>query len=96
MAGGAFLLHLHQQGVSIAVVSDVLDVLGVAAGFSFHPELLTRPTPEVGFSGLHGFFQGRFIHPGHHQHTTIGRILNDRRDQSVTVELKVFDKLHDL
>ena len=95
MACRSFLLNLHEQGIPIAIVGDVLHILCVPTGFTLHLELLTRTTPKVSLTRLHGFLQCGFIHPGHHQDPAISRILHDSGDEAIAVEFKVFDKFHD-
>ena len=48
VAGGAVLLHPHLQSVAVTVGGDGHDVLVVAAGLTFEPQLLPGAAEEAG------------------------------------------------
>ena len=91
MAGGALLLHLYQERVSVAVIGDAVHLLGVPAGGSLVPQLLTAPAPEPGVAGFHRAGQAGAVHVSQHQHLVRLHILDDGRDQSPVIELQLAD-----
>ena len=94
MASSADLLDLDQQSIAIAIQRDVFDRLGMAAAFSFHPELLTRAAPKVCFTGGNRFLERGPVHPGHHQNPARTEFLDDSRDQAVGIEFQFVVKRH--
>ena len=40
MAGGADLFYFDKEGILVAIDTDALDVLDVAASLAFHPKTL--------------------------------------------------------
>jgi hypothetical protein len=48
----------------------------------------------MGFAGGNGGFQGRAVHPSHHDDAAGGLFLDDCRNQPFTVELKFVVKAH--
>src|SRR5437763_12033672 len=96
MAGGADLFDLNQERIAVAVERDILDLLHMAAGLAFHPELPARAAPEIGLAGFDGFFKRSAVHPGHHQDAARFLFLNDGGNQSVRVEFQLVVKAHKL
>src|SRR5439155_3408617 len=96
MTGGADLFDLDQERVAVAVERDVLDLLYMAAGLAFHPELPARAAPEMGLAGFDGFFKRSAVHPGHHQNAARFLFLNNGGDQARRVEFQLVVKAHKL
>src|SRR5882762_6580957 len=94
MARRAGLLYLDQKRVAVAVECNVLDRLSVAAGLTFHPELLPGPAPEMGPARDNRLFQRSAVHPGHHEHAARRSFLDDGRDQAVRREFQLVQKAH--
>ena len=86
MAGIADLAHLDQERITVTVVIYALDELKMAGGHPLNPKLLAGPRPETRLAGLKGLFQRILVHIGHHQYVFCFIILDDGRDQSVSVE----------
>src|SRR5581483_2178249 len=93
VTGRPDLLDLDQKRVAVAIEGNVLDSLRVAAGFAFHPELLTGTAPEMSFAGLQGFFQRAAVHPGHHQDAAGFVFLDDGRNQPLASNFNWSKKL---
>lgn len=85
VAGGAYLVYGDEQGVSVAVNGDGLDVLGVAAGVAFAPVFLAGAGPEGDAAAGEGAVQGFVIHPAEHEHVFGVVLLNDGGEEAVLV-----------
>ena len=68
MAGGAVLVDQDRQRVPVTVGGNGDDMLIIAGGFTFAPELLAGAAPEAGFALLHGDLQTLPVHVGQSQH----------------------------
>ena len=88
MAGRAHLIDSGQQGIHIAVAGQGPDILIMPAGIALDPELLPAPGPVGHLSGQNGMLIGLFIHIRDHQHLVSGRVLDNDRQQAVTVLYK--------
>ena len=82
MASGPDLIHFDQQGVTIAVEADGLDVLVVARGVPLAPVLSARAGPERHAALGQRAMQGLVIHPSDHEHLKSVVLLNDSGDES--------------
>jgi predicted regulator of Ras-like GTPase activity (Roadblock/LC7/MglB family) len=88
VAGAAGLLDFEEEHVTVAVGEPAFDLLGMAAGFAFAPELPSRSAPIVHQAGLEGFLERFAVHPCEHQdppggHATLRGLLNDGRDETI-------------
>jgi hypothetical protein len=88
------LFYLDEKRVLIAVIKDLLHTLNIAGSLPFLPILMTRAAPKPGYSGLNSALQGLGIHIGDHENLKTVPVLDDRRDQSVFVELQITGYLH--
>jgi hypothetical protein len=88
VAGCAYLLDLDKQNILIAINRDRFDVLKVAAGLAFEPELIAAAAEEMRFAALDRFFKRLAVHPRHHENLPGGRILNDGGDQAAGIEFE--------
>ncbi len=79
------LLDHEEQGVDVAVVERLPDVLAVARGLALAPVLLAAPAPVPHASGLERAAQRGLVHPGEHEHLAGALLLDDRADQAVGV-----------
>src|SRR5579872_2197080 len=66
----------------------------MAAGFAFHPEFLAGTAPEMSFPCGQRGFEGFAVHPGHHQNTSTGLVLDDRRNEAFGVKFQFVVKTH--
>lgn len=82
VTGCADLFDLNEDGIPVAIKSDVLNGLRVATALAFHPESLARPAPEMRLAGGDGFLKRCAIHPGHHENATSLLLLNDGWEQA--------------
>src|SRR5262249_31807160 len=73
--------NTEQQRVAVAVVPDLLDGERAARGRTLVPVLPPRPAPEPRLAGLARPPQSLVVHPGEHEHATVGDVLDDRRHQ---------------
>ena len=69
-------LHLHEDGVIIAICEQPDDGQLVAGCFSLHPQLLARAAEERGEAGGARFCERVFVHEPHHQHFAAFIVLN--------------------
>lgn len=83
------LLDLNKEAVLITVDGNGLHMLEVPARFAFDPKLLARATPVRTEARSLGLGQAGLVHPRHHQDLAVGRILDNRGNQSVFIELEV-------
>src|SRR6266581_4303893 len=88
VAGGADLVDLDHQGVSVAVKRDGLDPLAVPGGVALHPVFLAAAGPVGAPAGGEGAMQRLVVHPAEHQHLAGVVLLGDGRDQSGRVPLQ--------
>ena len=96
VTGGADLLDLDEQSVTVAVEGDVLDGLDMSAGFSLHPEFLAGAAPEMGLAGGDGGFERGAVHPGHHQHPSSGLLLDNGGNEAGLIIFQLIVKAHDI
>ena len=91
MAGAAVLFDFKEQGVAVAIDEPTQDLLGVAARFTFLPELLPRAAPVVHVTRRHGVMEGILVHPGHHQHPAagLGALLHNGRNEAAIIIFQV-------
>lgn len=91
MAGAAVLIDFEEQGVTIAVDKPTQDLLRVAAGLTFFPELLAGTAPVVHVARLDRVLEGVFVHPSHHEYATpsLGALLYDRGDEATVVIFEI-------
>src|SRR5439155_9148485 len=96
VARGPHLVDAHEQRVAVAVEPDVLHVLHVAGRLALAPQLLPRPAPEYGPPLLERARKRIRVHPGHHEHVAVLRILHHRGDETPVVEPNLRDahRLH--
>ena len=92
MAGRAFWKYLYQQCVGVAVIVDSYDLLVVAGGLAFCPQLFAAAAPESGLAGFQSLVQSFFIHVSHHEYLTSVIVLKDCRDQTMVVKFQ-FDSI---
>lgn len=71
VAGGTNLFHLQEKSITIAVIADADQLLGVARTFTFSPELIAAAAPVGDLLGQKGFAESLFVHPGDHQDFTV-------------------------
>src|SRR5690349_13235835 len=62
-----YLVHFHEQAVSVAVDANFLDLLDVAGALAFEPERLARAAPKDAFLEAQRAAHRLFVHIGHHQ-----------------------------
>ena len=86
MASSAFLGNFQQNGISVAVDKDIVNILHVSGRLPLQPEFLAASAPVTGLLSLQGHFQAFPVHPGHHQHFSGFVILNDCRNQPFFIE----------
>src|SRR3954453_13069810 len=79
----AFHLHAKQQRIAVAVGGCGDDAQPVAAGLTFHPQLLARAAPERNEPGLQRFFIAGWIEKPQHKHFAGARILHDAGSESI-------------
>jgi hypothetical protein len=88
----AELFDGDQEGITVTVIADGLDLLGVARGFALVPEGGARSTPKPGLATVQGFLQGLRVHPGHHQDGAVEVVLDNSRDEVGFVEFDLVDR----
>jgi hypothetical protein len=86
-ASRAVLPHFQDERILIAVGEDLLDRLGVARGRAFVPELLAAAGKIDCFSDFERLAERFLVHVGDHEDFVRVRILRDRDDETVLVEL---------
>src|SRR5215218_1911725 len=86
VAGGAHLLHLHEQGVGVAVERRGSHVLHVPRGVALAPVLLAGSRPEGHAPFGEGAAHGLAVHPAEHQQLARVPLLDDGGHQPVGVE----------
>lgn len=94
VTGGAGLFYLNEQSIAVAIHCDILDHLHVSAGFAFHPEFFSGAAPKPSAPGFYGFFQGRLVHPSHHQDSPTLSVLKYDGDQAIDVPFQTFGNAH--
>lgn len=82
VAGGASGVYAGQQAVLVTVVAQLDQLLGVAAGGAFVPQLLAAARPEPRGALVKRQLHRLFVHPRHHQHIAGVRVLHDARDKA--------------
>ena len=87
-ASRAVLPHFQDECILIAVGEDLLDRLGVARGRAFVPELLAAAGKIDRFSDFERLAERFLVHVGDHEDFVRVRILRDRDDETVLVELR--------
>ncbi|HEX6777964.1 MAG TPA: hypothetical protein VF099_07155 [Ktedonobacterales bacterium] len=88
MAGGiAALVNAQQQAVVFAVDVQGDDLLHMAGGFAFLPELLARTAPEVDQARLQGALKRFLVHKRQHQDIVGGIFLHDHGNQPIAVKM---------
>ena len=91
MAGWSCRINRYQQGIAVTIIVDFLNLLGIATGRAFVPQLLTASTPKPGFATLYRQTDTFLIGPGHHENLFGGCILNDGRNKSGFIKFQMFD-----
>ena len=82
MAGGAAdLVHFDQQGISVTVKVDFLDLLHVATFFALAPQLIATAAEIADTPRTERFLVGVGIHVRQHQHVVVFGILSNDRNQ---------------
>ena len=91
MARGAIGVHKRKKTVGVTIVAQLHQMLEVTRRSTFIPLFLTaaRPTPR-GFR-IQRATNGLGIHPRHHEHGVILRVLHDTGNKSVLVKREFFD-----
>ncbi len=87
VAGGAGLLDEGEQGVAVAVVAQLVDLLEVARGGALVPVLVARAAEEPGGAGLERPAERLGVHVGEHEDLAGGPLLDDARHEAPGVEL---------
>ena len=89
MAGTAFLAHFQQHGVLVAIDTHFDHVLDVTRGFALDPKLAARPAPIRARAPISRVARraASFIQASI-RHLMRLRILRDRRDQAIGIELR--------
>ena len=85
MADGADGIHLHQQGVVVAIHADVHQLQEVAAGLALHPQLLPGTAEKGDFARFQRLLVGLAVHVTKHQHLGRAGILNNGRHQAAAL-----------
>ena len=91
MTGRAGRIGADEQCVAVAIDRQIDQPQDVAARLALAPQPLARPGVEVDLAGRHGGRQRLGVHPGDHQHPTIGGVLDDCRHQPIRAEPDVRD-----
>ena len=65
MAGGACRIHQSEQGIGVAVVAQIDQLLGVATRGALVPQLAPATAPEHGLAALQRERQRLGAHPRH-------------------------------
>src|ERR671915_824962 len=86
VARRAFLMDAGQEHVAVAVGTELLPVLGVAGRVPLAPELMPGPAPVDHPPLVERAVQRRAVGPSEHQDVAVLDILDDHRDQPLTVE----------
>ena len=94
MAGRALRLYHDHKGVLVAVGGDGYDVLVIAAGFPFEPQLITGAAPKAGQLLFHGNLEALLVHISKGQDTLGNSIYNDSRDQTLFVKFQFVNLDH--
>ena len=89
MAGDALLVHLHEQGISVAVGIEAIHVLHVAGRLALPPECPPRAGPEMAAARAQRRLERLPVHPGDHQHLAGLRLLHDGGDEPVGVPAEI-------
>src|SRR5579862_592234 len=76
MTGGTPRIRSHQQSISIAVRTDLLDLERVARRFAFLPQPTFSATEEHHTPARHGRVQRLSAHVAEHQYCTTVRVLD--------------------
>ena len=77
----------YQERVPIAINRHRDYTLGVARRFAFMPQALARAAPKPGLAGLFHFIERLRVDISKHQNFRSHAVLNNRRHQSVVIEL---------
>jgi hypothetical protein len=89
VTGHAFLVHLHDQRVAVAVGVHPLHVLHVTGRLALLPWRLSRARPEVRQPRAERLGDGVAIHPRDHEDFTRLRLLHHGRQQPLRIELQL-------
>src|SRR5262249_56677771 len=92
VTGHALLVYLDEQRVAVAVGEDGLDVLHMPGRLALRPRLAARARPEVCQAAPERRLHGGAVHPGDHQELTGVRLLDDRGNQALGVELELVER----
>ena len=90
MAGRTARFDLNEDSILIAIETHLHDLLRVAGGFAFVPELLPASAPEICFTLLEGELKRFFIHECDRQHFTGACVLDDGGNQTIGAKFGVF------
>lgn len=96
-ASRAVLADFEDERILVAVGQDLLDDLGVARGRALVPELPAAAGKIDRLTDFKGLAERFLVHVGDHEDLVRVRILRDRDDETILVELRgkgetVFDR----
>ena len=86
-------MHQREQGIGIAVVAQICQLLGVAARGPLVPQLAPATAPEHGLAALQRERQRLGAHPCHHKHLARVGVLHNAGDEPRLVVLQL-GKIH--
>ena len=92
VTGHTLLVNLDQERVAVAVGVDRLHVLDVARRLTLPPGRAARAGPEVRDTARQGGLDGRAVHPGEHQELASVGLLDDRRQEALSIEAELVER----
>ena len=82
MTGRPRRIDQNQQRIAVAIIKNLVYLLGVAAGGSLVPQFLAAAAPEPGLAPFQRQAQAFLVDPGHHQNLAAGSVLDNGRNKT--------------
>src|ERR1700744_4139309 len=72
-----------EQGIGVAIDTDVANFEYMSAGLTFFPEAIARAREEHDFVAALRLSEGNVVHEAEHEDVAVRGVLNNGRDQAV-------------